>query len=351
MDNKKELKELLVSLSSLMSVSGSERYEEAALCELVGPCFDEYECDALGNHIFIKRCGRNNAPKILIDTHYDEIGMLVTDVKDGGFLSVASVGGLDTRIMQAADVVIYGKEKIFGVIASTPPHLQTADDVKKLKKVEELLIDTGYPKEELEKLAPVGTPVGFMPKYTELKNGCIAGKGFDDKSCGACAIYGISKANKKDLAGDVYMMLSSREEIGLMGARPGAYGIDPDYAIVIDVNFADTPDTKKENTIKMGEGPSISYSALTDRALTKEIIALAKEKEIKLQISVDAASTGTNANVVGLTRNGVPSALLTFPLKSMHTYNEIVCLDDAVELSKLVCAIVTSKKTGEAFSR
>lgn len=351
MDNKKELKELIVSLSSLMSVSGSERYDGEALRELVMPGIDEYVCDPLGNHIFIKRCGKKRAPKILIDTHYDEIGMLVTEVKEGGFLSVTSVGGLDTRILQASDVVIYGKKKIFGVIASTPPHLQTADDSKKLKKVEELLIDTGYPKEELEKLAPVGTPVGFVPKYTELKGGRLAGKGFDDKSCGACAIYGISKADKKDLAGDVYMMLSSREEIGLMGARPGAYGIDPDYAIVIDVNFANTPDTKKENTIVLGDGPSISYSALTDRALTKEIIALAKEKEIKLQISVDAASTGTNANVVGLTKNGVPSALLTFPLKSMHTYNEVVCLSDAEELAKLVCAIITDKKTGEAFSR
>ncbi len=346
-----KLKKLIISLSGLMSVSGSEIYDAEGLCELLAPHFDEYECDPIGNHIFIKRCGRENAPKILVDAHFDEIGMLVTDVKEGGFLSLTSVGGLDTRIMQASEVVVYGKEKIYGVIASTPPHLQKPGDAKKLKKVEELLVDTGYSKEELLELAPIGTPVGFAPVYTELLGSQIAGKGFDDKSCGACAAYGIMMADRNELAGDVYLLLSSREEIGLVGARTGAFAIDPDYAIVLDVNFAYTPDTKKEETLKLGEGPSVSYSALTDYKLTRDIIALAKEKEIKLQTIAEASNTGTNGNVIGLTRAGVPSAVLSLPLKSMHTYSEVISVEDAMELSKLVCAIVCDKKIGEEFSR
>ena len=346
-----KLKELIISLSSLMSISGSERYDRDTLVSLVGPYFDGYECDAIGNHIFVKRCGRENAPKILVDAHYDEIGMLVTDIKEGGFLTVTSVGGLDTRIMQASEVIIYGKEKIYGVVASTPPHLQKPGDSKKLKKVEELLIDTGYSKEELLEIAPIGTPVGFAPIYTELLANQIAGKGFDDKSCGACAVRGIADAKREELAGDVYLILSSREEIGLVGARTGAYAIDPDYAVVLDVNFATTPDTKKDNTIALGEGPSISYSALTDRKLTKDIISLASEKGIKLQTIVEATNTGTNGNVIGLTRFGVPSAVLSLPLKSMHTYNEVISLEDAMELASLVREIVTDKKIGEARAR
>ncbi len=346
-----ELKKLIFSLAGLMSISGSERYDADALCGLVGGYFDEYECDALGNHIFIKRCGRKNAPKILVDAHFDEIGMLVTDIKEGGFLSVTSVGGLDTRILQASEVIVYGEEKIYGVVASTPPHLQKAGDSKKLKKVEELLVDTGYSKEELEKTAPVGTPVGFAPVYTELLGNQISGKGFDDKSCGACAVYGIAKAAREELAGDVYLMLSSREEIGLVGARTGAYAIDPDFALVLDVNFAYTPDTKKEETLKLGEGPSISYSALTDYKLTRAVIELAKEKELKLQTIVEASNTGTNGNVVGLTRYGVPSAVFSLPLKSMHTYSEVINLDDAMGLAELVRAVITDKNIGKEFSR
>lgn len=346
-----KLKELIVSLAGLMSVSGSERYDKDALVELVGPYFDEYECDAIGNHIFVKRCGRENAPKILVDAHFDEIGMLVTEIKEGGFLSVTSVGGLDTRIMQASEVMIYGKEKIYGVVASTPPHLQKPGDSKKLKKVEELLIDTGYSKEELEEIAPIGTPVGFAPVYTELLGGRLAGKGFDDKSCGACAVRGIADAKREDLAGDVYFLFSSREEIGLVGGRTGAYAIDPDLAIVLDVNFAYTPNTKKEETLTLGEGPSVSFSAVTDYTFTRDIIALAKEKEIKLQTIVEATNTGTNGNVIGLTRHGVPSAVLSLPLKSMHTYNEVISLDDAMELASLVREIVTCKKIGEERAR
>lgn len=346
-----ELKKFIFSLSALMSVSGSERYDKDALTELIGPYFDEYECDPLGNHIFIKRCGREGAPKILIDAHFDEIGMLVTDIKEGGFLSVTSVGGLDTRILQACEVVIYGEEKLYGVVASTPPHLQKPGDAKKLKKVEELLIDTGYPKEELENIAPIGTPVGFAPKFTELLGGRIAGKGFDDKSCGACAAHAIAKAKKEELAGDVCLMLSSREEVGLVGARTGAFAIDPDLALVLDVNFARTPDTKKDETLVLGEGPSVSFSAVTDRRLTRAVIELAKEKGLKCQEIVEAKNTGTNGNIVGLTRHGIPTAVLSLPLKSMHTYSEVVSLDDAMELSKLVLAVITNEKIAKEFSR
>ena len=121
------LKELIFSLSSLMSISGHESTESEALCSLVGEYFDEYTKDAVGNQLFVKRSAKPGAPNLLIDTHFDEIGMLVTDIKETGFLSVTSVGGLDPAIMQASEVRIYGKETLTGIIASTPPHLKTKE--------------------------------------------------------------------------------------------------------------------------------------------------------------------------------------------------------------------------------
>ena len=207
-----ELENLIISLASLMSISGNEGVEKEELQNLIGGVFDESYTDRIGNRFFVKRCGKENAPKILIDAHLDEIGFVVTDIKDGGFITVANIGGVDPRIMEASDVVIYGKEKIYGVVGAMPPHLKNAKDADVLKPVTELYIDTGYTKEALSEIVRLGTPVGFVPKYVKLANGKIAGKGFDDKACAACAVEGISRVKKEDLAGDVYLMLSSREE-------------------------------------------------------------------------------------------------------------------------------------------
>ena len=130
-----DLKNLIISMCSLMSISGHESTSEKALTELIGKYFDEYKTDAVGNYLFIKKSAKENAPSLLIDTHFDEIGMFVTDIKEGGFLSVTSVGGLDPAIMQASEVRIYGKETLTGIIASTPPHLRANTAEKKLKNI------------------------------------------------------------------------------------------------------------------------------------------------------------------------------------------------------------------------
>lgn len=351
-----DLKKLIFDLAGLMSVTGSTGRESEKLAALVGEYFDEVKTSPVGNHVFIRRCGKENAPRILVDTHFDEIGMLVTGIKEGGFLTVTNVGGLDTRILQASEVTIYGKDRagkpknIYGVVGSTPPHLQKPGDADKLKAIDELLIDTGYTREELEKFVRVGTPVGFRPKYLELKNGLIAGKGFDDKSCGACAVAAIASVPREKLWGDVYLLFSNCEETGGMaGALTGAYGIDPVCAIVADVNLAHTPDTPKSDTVEVNGGVSVTLSPLTDKILNRILIEEAKDKEIKTQISVSASSTGTNTNVVNLVRRGIPTVDLGLPLKSMHTCTEVISMEDAGSLRDLIALFLTSEKIGEEF--
>lgn len=347
-----ELKELIVSMASLMTVTGYESHDSERLDELIGGFFDESTTDALGNRIFIKRCGRENAPKILVDAHLDEIGMIVTDIKENGFLTVTNVGGVDTRILQASDVVIYGKEKIFGVIGSTPPHLQKPSEAKSLRAIGELLIDTGYPKEELEKIVRIGTPVGFEVKYVDLANGKIAGKGFDDKACAACAAEGIRRAAREDLAGDVYLMLSSREETtAVAGAATGAYAIDPDYAFVFDVNLGTTPDVPKSESVEVGGGVSLTVCPITDRCLTRMTAELAEKRGLKYQISVSGSGTGTNTPSIHLTGAGIPCVDVGLPLKSMHTCAESLDMADAECAAELIAAFITSKEIAEVFKR
>ena len=322
------LKDLTVKLSETMSISGYEAKYFGEIHDLIRPYFDEYKTDNAHNHLFIKRCGKENARKLLISTHFDEIGMIVKEIKDGGFLKVVNIGGIDTRIMPASEVIIYGAKTITGIVVSTPPHLQKPSENNKLPKITDLLIDTGYPKDELEKFVELGTPVGFKPMSDELLNGKLVGKGFDDKSCCAIAIKAIAELDMSEVDWDIYVLLSAKEETSLLGAKVGTFSINPDAAIIMDVDFARTPDTSKIETCVMGSGAAIAISTTTDRKMTKSFINFAKEKELKLQQIVSITRTGTDNDAVAYGLYGVPSVVVSLPLKNMHTYSEIVSLDD-----------------------
>ena len=333
-----------------MSVSGRETFEQKKLLSLVGGFFDEQYADDVGNQVFVRYSGRAGAPKILIDTHFDEVGMYVAEIKEGRFLSIVNIAQLDTRILGAAEVIIYGDRQIYGVIASTPPHLQKPKDAEKPGEIYEFLIDTGYTKEELESFVRVGTPVGFLPKYTDLVGGSIAGKSFDDKACAACAVYAIAGVPKDELCGDVYLLLSAFEETRRVGgAAAGTYRVEPDYAMVVDVCHARVPDTSRGETTAFGGGPAITHSPATDRRLTKMTAELAGEKGIKYQFTVSSPGTGTNSPAVGLARAGVPVVDVGLPMKNMHTYNEIICIEDCIETSKLISAFVSSGRIAGEF--
>ena len=353
-----ELKTLLKELSGLMSVTGFTHKSGEKLRALVGEAFDEYYSDSVGNHVFIRRCGKQNAPKILIDTHYDEIGMMVTKVNKGGFLSITNIGGLDMRIMQAAEVIVYGEDEngnekeIYGVIVSTPPHLTKPSEVKKLKEIGELYIDTGYSEDQLKKYVRLGTPVGFRGVYRDLLNNRITGKSFDCKSCGACAVHAIANTPREELAGDVYMLFSNFEETGIPfgGATVAGYSIDPDYALVADVTGAAIPGSPR-GAAKMGKGATITLAPITNRRMSKMLIKLAEEKGVDLQIEVAAGRTGTNTTALNLVRSGIPLVDIGLPLRNMHTYNEVISVDDAESVSNVIKLFITSNEIAEVFKR
>lgn len=347
----------IFSLCGQMSVSGFERRAAEEIRKQFAADFDEIETDAVGNHLLWRRCGRPNALTILVDAHFDEIGFLVTEVLDGGFVRIAPLGGVDPSIMQAADVVLYGKETLRGVVASTPPHLRSADERGKLPAVEDMMIDTGYggTAKELSEILPVGTPVGFAPLYSVLTGSregahAFAGKSFDNKACGAAALYAVMHTPREALAGDVCVLLSAYEETSRLGGVSAAvYRVRPDYAMVIDVNLAKVPDTKKYETVPFGKGVSLSMSAATDRRLTLATKALCEREEIPFYTVAAPSSTGTNATTVNLTGEGVPVVDVGLPLKNMHTYNEIISEKDVAALCDLVRAFICSRELADSF--
>lgn len=338
-----QTKQLLVSLCGRMSVVGFESHDEEALDALVGPYFDEHEYDAVGNHIFIKRCGRKNAKKLFIDAHYDEVGLLVKGITDDGHLRVCAQGGVDARILPAAEVVVYGTRQLRGIVLTKPRELMTGDEAGRLVPVTELLVDTGLTKEEAEALTPIGTPIGFEPEYTELAGGYLAGKGFDNKCSAAAVTAAVSELDMSTLLCDLYFSMSAREEVGHRAVSAAAFRIRPDAALVLDVTFGLAPEGKKPGDCEMKAGPAISLSAVLDKPLTDLILETAKEESIPVQTTVEATGTGTHADELIYAAGGIPTALIGIPLWFMHTANEILNVEDVEHTARLVSAVIRKK--------
>lgn len=343
-----EYKQLLRSLCGIMSIPGCERYAFDEVKSLVGDNFDDVYCDTARNIVLVKKSAMQNAPRIMLDAHFDEVGMMVTGVSDDGYLRVINVGGIDRQLLPASDVWVYTPTgKIYGVFASLAPHLVKKGEENKTPEWKDLLIDIGIrSKEEAERLVPVGTPVGYYYSGDDLSNNRITGRGFDDKACAAGLICAVSRIPAEELAFDVYVTLSSGEEIGGGGAACAAFDIKPELAIITDVNFALTPGVSGDEGGKLGEGVMISLSAVTDRPLTKRIIDHANRLELKHKKVVEATSTGTNASCVYCVNEGVPVAVVSLPLAGMHSYNESLSLDDAETFITLIGEIIKDKEIG-----
>ncbi len=336
-----DIKELLLALTDTMSVVGFEYHDEEKLSALLLPYFDEHDYDAVGNHIFIRRCGKENAKKLMIDVHYDEVGLMVKDITKDGFLRVCPMGGTDARIYPASEVWVYGKEKLSGIVLTKPMELMSEEERGKLTPTSEMLIDVGLTKQEAEEMTPIGTPIGYVFEPMELLNGFISVKGLDDKCSAVPVVDAISRLDMHALNCDIYFSFSAREEVGHHAVTSAAYRIAPDMAIVLDVTFGAIPGGDKAAEIELGKGLAISLTAHLDAALADKLIETAKKHELALRPVVEGTGTGTHADDIVYCAGGIPTALLSIPVWFMHAPIETVCIDDLKTLSDLLYAFIT----------
>lgn len=343
---------LLRLLCDTMSVSGHTREAGEELRPHLAKDFDSYAIDAVGNVILQKKSTRAGAPKLLIDAHLDEVGMMVSDITDDGFLHVVPIGGIDSRILGGADVFVYGREVLRGVVAATPPHLQRPGEADKLRKISDLVVDTGYTKEELRGRVAIGDAVGFASGLRPLAGKALSGRGLDDKCCAASAILALSECARDELAFDVTLVLAAFEETARIGgAAVAVYTAEPDLALSLDVGFASSPDTKDMIDEKLGDGLLVTFSSVTSRKFTKKVVSLCEERKIPYQVTVSAGSLGTDGEVLSISREGNATVDLGVPLRHMHTYTEVISGDDALALADLVAAIATSKDFAKEAAR
>ena len=331
----KEYIDLLEKLVEIPTIPGFETEHNAALrqiCEKYS--FDKVYSDRIGNTVLVKRAADPNG-KLALDAHIDEIGFRVRSIEDGGYITAVAVGGIDPVILKSSRVTVHGKEKLHGVVSLPSP-----DEKGKYPYV---YIDVGYSREDVEGIISIGDAVTFSAPIRRIGGGLLLGRAFDDKALAACLILAVSKTDAESLAFDVYVTLSSREEVGGGGAAGALSKIAPDGAIITDVNFATAPGVSEEESAKLGAGPMTSVSAVTDRRLTNTIISTAENNNIPLSVVVEATNTGTNANLLEALGCGIPCAVLSLPEAGMHTYSECISLADAEDLIKLVRHLLTDR--------
>ncbi len=325
-------KDLLKKLSDAVCIGNITSAADIAAEEL-----SKYaEVSRHGTSGIIAKIDKGQKYTLLLDAHIDEVGFVVTSVSDTGFLKVSNVGGIDPRILPASRVILHGKSDIPAVFTSTPPHLAKKEN--ETVSLDDILIDTGLG-EMAKEYVSVGDYATFDSKFASLGERFV-GKSFDDRAAVVCLIKVASEIYDKNLPINIIISLSEQEELGTRGAITSAFDTDPDEAIAIDVSFGKAPGVAEHESGKLGGGAMIGISPILNKKMTDRISALAKENDIHHQFEVMSGKTGTDADVISITKSGIPSALLSIPIRNMHTPEEVIDPSDLDSVCRLLSAYI-----------
>lgn len=337
--NEKNVK-FIKSMTETPSATGTEdAVAELVRARLSGTA-DEIRTDVMGSvHALLK--GRGSGPSLMLSAHMDEIGLMVTYIDDEGFLSVSAVGGVDAAILPGLRVDVHASEgSVRGVVGRKPIHLIDADDRKKVTPIDQLVIDLGLPPEQVKKSVRVGDTITFGVGFERFGSDMAVSRAFDDKAGVYVTVRVLEQlAEAGRASGDFIAVGTVQEEIGVRGATTSAYGVNPDVALAFDVTHAtDYPgiDKTKHGKIICGEGPVIARGPNISPVVFDRLVAAAEAEGISYQIEAEPGVTGTDARAIQVTRGGVPTGLLSVPLRYMHTPTEVVCLADLEATVKLI---------------
>ncbi len=336
------MKKELLTLSALGGISGFETAVAPKVKQLIQRFCDTVTEDRFGNIIGIRPCGKKNAKKVMIEAHIDGIGLMVKDIDERGFITFTNIGGVDIRILPAQEVIVCGKKELFGIIGAKPPHLQTADEVDKPSKLSDMAIDVGLSAEKVRELVTPGDMITFASGAKTLTGKVISGKYLDDRAGLISLFICMKELEKKELDFDIILLASAQEEVGCRGAKVGAEHLSPDAALVVDVCHGNTPDGGNDSIFKLGEGTVLSLGPNIHPYLSSLAQDVAKKKKIKYKLDVDGGDTGTDAWEIQIAADGIPTLLLSIPLRYMHTTVETLHYDDVIATGKLLAATIES---------
>ena len=353
---KEESLGLLKDLAELEGVSG---FEEDVRSYIRGELKDrsEIEKDNLGN-LLCKKTGTSDGPRLMIPAHMDEIGFMVKDIDENGYLKFAPLGGWLDHVLLAHTVKVKTRKgALKGVIGCKPPHLMSASERKKLIRRKKMFIDVGADdREDAEENlgVRVGDPVVPIQKFSRMQNEkYLLCKAWDDRVGCALVVDLLKELGDMEHPNTVFGVGTVQEEVGARGAETAADAVDPDLCIALDVSVAtDVPGIENERKTELGKGPIISIrdaGTIGHHKFTQFIIDLAEEKNIPVQLNV-VEGGATDAKAIHLHGTGVPSVLLGVPTRYIHSHAGIIHTDDydaTLDLLKEVAAAVGPEQAAE----
>jgi endoglucanase len=335
-----DIKQTLKQLTETAGVAGYESTVGSFVADQLTPLSDRIRQDALGNVIALKR-GAEPAPgRIMLAGHMDEIGLIVTKL-DKGFLRFTEVGGLDPRVLPGQEVIVHGQEPLPGVIASRPPHVLSREERDKVVPMDKLFIDVGVPESRLTELVSVGDLITIKRDLIELQNGFVAGKAMDNRASVAAIIATMHNLHTLRHTWDVYAVATVQEEVGLKGAITSTYSVNPDVGIALDVTFAQQPGVGEDESVTLDKGGAVAFGPNIHPKLYEKLVAVAQAHEIPYQVEPIPGASGTDAWAMQVTRAGIPTALISIPLRNMHTSVEMLSIKDIERTGRLLALFIS----------
>ncbi len=351
---REESLEFLKKLLTTPSPSGYESRGQRIWCEYARKYADEVHTDAYGNAVAVLNPGGD--PKIMLDGHADEIGLMVKHIDEKGFIYFQRIGGVDPALVRGKRVNIHtAKGIVRGVTGATAIHLRKREKEPKVTKMHEIFIDIGASdrKAAARKVA-VGDPITFVDDFEVLNGSVAVARAFDNRVGTWAVIEALRLAAEARVKPKcaIYACSSVQEELGLHGATMSAANVSPDAAIAVDVTHAtDTPgiDVKQHGEIKMGKGPTVSLGRENHPAIVERFRKVAGKKKINVQIETFSLTGGTNAYAIWTKQGGIPSAIISVPNRYMHTTVEMIDLKDLQRTADLLAGFCLDLKKSERF--
>ncbi len=340
--------ELLPFLKDLISAPGLSGYE-GPVARIIEdkwrPFVHEISRGKLGSLHGLRRAspslsvGFGPTPSIMIATHMDAIGLMVTGIRDG-FLRVTQVGDMDARTLPGTLVTIQGRETIPGVVVQPPACILPSEIGEDVVPLEHLLVDTGLLPKKIAELVHIGDLVSFAQPPLELAGEVIVGHSLDNRASVAALTVCLEELQSRPHVWDVWAVATSQEEIGAIGASGSAFELHPTIAIAVDVTWAKGPGDSDWRTFPLGKGPTIAMGPNLHPALHRAMKDLADKLEIPYALEYTPRHTGTDAEATQITAEGIPTMLVEIPLRYMHTTVEVVAIKDIQRLGRLLAEFV-----------
>lgn len=335
--------QLLARICETPGAPGFETRIRNLVLEEIKDICDEVETDNMGNVYAIKR-GKEKK-RVMVGAHMDEIGFIVTHIDEKGFIRFHTLGGFDPKTLTAQRVWIHGREDVMGVMASKPIHVMSPEERNKVAKLKDYFIDTGLPKEEVEKLVKVGDPITRERGFIEMGN-CVNCKSLDNRLAVFILIETLRNLKDKEIPYDLYAVFTVQEEAGIRGANVASMRVKPDFGFGLDTTIAfDLPGAAAHEKItELGKGTAIKImdaGTICDYRMVEFMKKTATQENIQWQPEILTAGGTDTSGIQRMTEGGSIAGAVSIPTRHLHQVIEMADKNDIQASIDLLTACVS----------